>query len=161
MTRESLARRLKKDFGECAPHVDDPTQTQTRELFQHQRWVASGGRFGARLHLEFGVRSGRRKFNALDLDGVDFSKASITRTDFDFSDLRQARFRGAALKDVTFKNCDLEDADFTGAMLENVSFEVCPNLHLAHFEDATMVEERHETVATTTHNWRPSLTLES
>ena len=84
----------------------------------------------------------KTKFIKADMTGVDLTKVSWERVDFDSSNLKDA-----IMNDATFENCKFDDVDFDGATLDDAKF---PNsdfpgadfqnasLNDAEFDDADM-----------------------
>jgi uncharacterized protein YjbI with pentapeptide repeats len=63
---------------------------------------------------------------------TDFSRATLTKSNFINADLSGARFVGATLTNATFKNVDLTNVDFMGATTDGTKFEnvtICGNVH--------------------------------
>lgn len=102
-----------------------------RALLDHQRWIASGGRFGKRLECEPDTA-----FVDCDLEGMDFSGADLNSAYFQGGSARGARFVGADLAHSTFESCDVEGADFSGADLSWATF--ITNHDKASFDGATL-----------------------
>lgn len=104
--------------GARRPH----SNSRLRAMFDHQRWLLSGGQFGRQLNITQETDSWRVDFREHDLDGVDFARARFKNVKFALCNLRMARFVGARLENVSFVGCDVEGADFRDAELSAVSF---------------------------------------
>jgi hypothetical protein len=107
-----------------------PPVVIARALYNHFRWVSSGGRFGQKLLP--------RRYVNCDLDGVDFSRAAVNVSYFDNCSLRGARFVNMGISGTTFDSCDLTGTDFTGTYIEITSFLNC-NYQDAIFTDSRLV----------------------
>lgn len=101
-------------------------------LFEHQRWLASAGRYGRQLIIPrdalLAVKSpGRRphppRFHELDLGAVNLSHVVLYGVSFAGSNLAEASFAHAELRRVSFAGCDLTGTDFRGASLDRVDFD--------------------------------------
>ena len=102
-----------------------------RALLDHQRWLSSDGRFGKRLECDPDTQ-----FADFDLDGMDFSGASLQSAYFKGGSTRGARFVGTDLAYSTFDSSDLEGADFGSANLAWATFAT--NHDKANFEGALL-----------------------
>jgi hypothetical protein len=118
------------------------TAVKLQKLFDHQRWLATGGRAGKRLYYRQIWGSTRKDFTNHDLDGMDFSSAQFVNIFFLQCSLRDVRFTGAQLECVTFLGCDLAGADFRCAKLEDVHFEES-NYRQATFDPDTRLQEQY------------------
>jgi hypothetical protein len=103
-----------------------------RALLDHQRWLSSDGRFGKRLECDPDTQ-----LVDFDLDGMDFSGASLQSAYFKGGSARGARFIGADLAYSTFDSCDVDGADFTRAKLPWARFFT--NHEKACFDEATLL----------------------
>jgi hypothetical protein len=144
MTALPFRERLTEQFGRV--RKNSYSHTRVMDLHSHYKWLLTDGRFGHR----FEVKNRKNAFEFLDLDGEVFSKTRFENTRFYWSNLRFTNFAGAELRNVEFEGCDLEEADFAGATLEDVSFINCTDIHLARFENATVIKNGH-----VIESWQP------
>jgi len=87
-------------------------------IYDHQRWLATNGRFGKRLEVRDGLQ-----LKDCDCEGVDFSGAILDGgVQFKGGSVRGACFVGTSLSEATFDSCDVGDADFTRANLSWATF---------------------------------------
>jgi hypothetical protein len=113
-----------------SPRIRPPPAALLRRLYDHQRWLNTGGRAGEQF-----VGS-ELLFKDCDLDGVDFSKVSLEFTTFKGGSLKGARFTKAVLFWTTFDGCDIAGADFGNANLRWAAF--LTNHEQALFEGADL-----------------------
>ena len=78
------------------PEKESPSRVALKRLFDHQRWLATHGRAGEKLRLTQSFTAHQKDFGNLDLDGMDFSRASFKYISFILCSLKDARFAGAA-----------------------------------------------------------------
>lgn len=97
------------------------TVRRLQELYDHQRWLTSGGKFGEQLKIDQEGGGDRRNYVNYDLDGVNFSQAVFKHVGFVNCSLKGAVFSGAHLEYVFFLGCDVEGANFRGAYLNGSS----------------------------------------
>jgi hypothetical protein len=114
------------------PQCRQPPVSVLRSIYDHQRWLASNGRFGKRFNRE------AVEFEACDFDGVDLSGANLAFAHFHGGTLRAARFVGATLSNAQFISCNVDGANFTGAELFRATFAT--NHEAATFEGAHLQE---------------------
>jgi hypothetical protein len=114
--------------------VHRPSDRFVRQIFEHQRWLQTGGRYGRRLEIRGTSSHSVYVLRTLDLNGIDFSKAILENVIFNGASLKEARFVEAELRAVQFGRCDVSGANFTGAKLDDVSFRDS-NYHEARFDN--------------------------
>lgn len=102
-----------------------------RPVLDHQRWLKSAGRFGARLVLNDGA-----VLDDIDLRGFDFSRADFSGVRFRGGSVKGTRFADADLSDAIFEGCNVEGADFDGADLHRTVFVT--NHTSANFGDSDL-----------------------
>lgn len=77
-----------------------------------------------------------------DLRGVDFSRSRMDGACLRGCDLRGAIFDETDLIHVDLRNTNLQNTDFRNADLSRADLRSAKNIHLAHFENATLYEVR-------------------
>ena len=117
------------------------SRTRLQGIFDHQRWLSSGGKFGKRLEIIQGFGSEAKNYGNADLASVDFSGAKLECVAFALCDLRNASFRGAELTDVYFLGCKFEETDFRGVWFNGVDFRET-NYKKAKFDPETVIDRR-------------------
>jgi len=88
-----------------------PPVSILRPLYEHRRWLDSGGAIGARIGGDNKVYD----FRGLDLECVDFSLGFLNSTQFEHCNLKNAWFVNARLSGAAFDGSNLEGARFDRA----------------------------------------------
>jgi uncharacterized protein YjbI with pentapeptide repeats len=88
-----------------------------RQVFDHHRWLRSGGVLGKRFCAE------ALQLDEMDLAGADFSKAHLPRVTFHRTKLTGTSFVGCNLEGAYIVDAEIGGANFDSAKLKGALFD--------------------------------------
>ncbi|HTG72581.1 MAG TPA: pentapeptide repeat-containing protein [Terriglobia bacterium] len=99
-------------------------------LANHEKWVGTQGKEGARLSIR------NAGLQEADLHGANLQDADLEGAKLSVADLMKANLRGANLRNADFWMADMKDANLNGADLQGANLSDVTNLTQTQIDSA-------------------------